>query len=611
MKKILYLLLLLLPGIALADKVSPEQAQSIAESFFGASTTRGGSAVELVWDGRGVQTRTETSPAFYVFNNAAGGFVIVAGDESVSPILGYSLTGGFRVEGMPSNIKYWFNHLQEGVDYLRAKGDFIPSQKVRQKWHNLRSGAVTRGDTGVGGGKVLETAQWNQYGPYNLKATTWCSFTPNRTAPQGEIYTGCVATATAIIMRYHKWPERGHGTLDGYSYSDDLYRRRTVRGYELGEAYDWDNMQLSYNEFLYISDASRSGNSQESMDAVALLMRDCGVMVQMQYGTYDTAGSGAYTTDVQTALVEHMDYDRSLEIIDRDYIPHEVWVQRITENIDNCGPVLFDALTENREGHAFVLDGYDDDRNIHINWGWGGYDNGFYTIPDFDDFKVNQSAYLNIKPDAGGSYPDPSLVLDEYESVNGLELTSQPTLSDGKIRFSIKTGIFYNNSNFIFSGDIFISHTDRNDNIKAHILEETVEELEMYYGFIFNNIPIAIAPADISAGDKIKCFYRINGRDEILPVLYNAETVNGEIQLDFASRIEQNTALVFNRETRLLTIESTEVTAWALKDADGNDLSDKIAEGDGCLTLDASALSGTYTLTLSSEIAAKELTLIF
>lgn len=609
MKKIYSIIvsLLLLPLAASAAKIPADAAQQVAERFFGATKTRSG-AVSLCWDGSSLQTRAAAEPAFYVFENGAGGFVIVAGDDRTDPILGYSLTGSFKIEGMPENLRFWFEYLQDGIGYIRSKSDYVPSEKVQAKWQRF-NGAATRGGEGVGGGRLLETAAWNQYGPYNLKATDWCGF------QQGAVYTGCVATATAIVMRYHKWPDCGEGKLPAYNYRDDRNRFRNVNGYELGHAYDWDNMPLSYHEFMQPGQAGASGNSQESMDAVAQLMLDCGVMVKMLYGTYDTGGSGAYTTDVFDGLVNHMKYDKGMEYIYRDFSAPERWEQTIVDNIDNCGPLICSASTLREEGHAFVIDGYDDDRNIHINWGWGGADNGYYTIPDFDDFVVSQAVLANIKPDAGGSYADPYLALEGYPDnsgklINGLKVTTPASVANGKFTLAFSTGLLANFGLTTFVGDIILAHADRDNNIKSRLAEDRYT-LQPLYGLRWSSQTVSIDVDQLTEGDKLKYYYSISGKDEILPVLYDPQTIVGEIPLKLNADLENTTTVTLDRFTRILMVDAPAATGWTFVSEGGEDISQAVKQSGSVLSVSTSLLKGAYVLTLTNSYSSKELRMIF
>ena len=125
MKKILLLITVLLPTIAFAKTVTVERAQKIAETFVNrqADSRSVSAEVSLVWNGETNDSRTSNhAPAYYVFENSVGGFVIVAGDDVVNPILGYSNEGNFNVDNMPENLKYWMNEFRDVINYLREQG---------------------------------------------------------------------------------------------------------------------------------------------------------------------------------------------------------------------------------------------------------------------------------------------------------------------------------------------------------------------------------------------------------------------------------------------------------------------------------------------------------
>ena len=141
-KKYFILCALLLPLFAFADRVSVERARAVAERQLKCGATRVAQAVDLklVCDGFASKTRTDAEPAFYVFNNQRGrGFVVVSGDDSVMPVLGYSFTDNFpqNPEMLPANVCYWLGELERQVDYLRAH-DIRPSDATQKAWRATR-----------------------------------------------------------------------------------------------------------------------------------------------------------------------------------------------------------------------------------------------------------------------------------------------------------------------------------------------------------------------------------------------------------------------------------------------------------------------------------------
>ena len=592
MKKIFLILASLLPFVTFGGNVSSEQARKIAEMFYSTKTTRAivSTTLELKWTGgSSVQTRTLQEPAFYVFDNTAGGFVIIAGDDSVEPILGYSDDGEFVVDGMPDNVKYWFDFLQDGIAYLRST-NFTPSAKIQSLWNAYRNGVAPIVTTRAGAGKELETAKWNQTEPFNIKATEWCGF--------GEsVYTGCVATATAIIMRYHKYPTEGTGTIGGYQYTSSRYGDRTIKSYSLGHTYNWDNMPTN----------NGSGWTTDQKNAVAQLMLDCGVMSEMYYGTYSESGSSAVTSYAPNSLVEYMRYDKSHDALDRVYYERDEWVGKIIENIDNNMPVLFSGRSAQNSGHAFILDGYNSSNEIHINWGWGGNDNGYYTIPEFGDYGYSQTAFINIKPDEGGSEPQPVI------GHTGMSFTSGPTIEGETVNMTVYTDRVFNIGSSTFYGKIYLAHADKNDNIKQIIRTyDCSSGLGAGWGYSSLTYSYSVAAKDIANNDKLKWYYTFDD-NVYLPLKYDLENtaIKGELPLPNTEDIfdiEDGTSAEYFPVENKLVITSHSGLQYQLMNSGSSEVNTGVELLNGVLTIDLEALSpGTYTLTLKVGSKSKKI----
>ena len=308
------------------------------------------------------RTATTASPsdAYYVFNNDAGGFVIIAGDDAVTPVLGYTSTGSFDAENLPDGLK---DLLKSYERQIAALGDnYVANQTATRA-------AFT-------GEKLLKTAEWNQMAPFN-------KYTPS------NYVTGCVATAGAIVMKHYGYPAKGTGS---HSYT---WNGQTLTA-NFGHDYDWANMPTKYTV----------GND-EAFDGVARLMSDLGVAVEMQY---DKDGSGAYIGNLVTALQKYYGYSKLSHLMAIEDVGAEAWNGRLREEIDANRPVLYAASDPARGGHAFVIDGYKDE-SFSVNWGWGGYCNGFYQIgalnpesngkPEGDKYNVGQSAVFGMQPSDG------------------------------------------------------------------------------------------------------------------------------------------------------------------------------------------------------------------
>ena len=360
MKRLLHIQFLLVLLLALgysslqAKRITQWQAQQQAYSFWGKQMPQKAKAKS--------RTATTASPsdAYYVFNNDAGGFVIIAGDDAVTPVLGYTSTGSFDAENLPDGLK---DLLKSYERQIAALGDnYVANQTATRA-------AFT-------GEKLLKTAEWNQMAPFN-------KYTPK------NYVTGCVATAGAIVMKHHGYPAKGIGS---HSYT---WNGQTLTA-NFEHTYDWASMPDKYD-----------GTNDAAFDGVARLMADLGVAVEMNYAK---DGSGAYIGNLVTALQKYYGYSKLSHLMAIEDVGAEAWNGRLREEIDANRPVLYAASDPAGGGHAFVIDGYKDE-SFSVNWGWGGYCDGFYKIgalnpesvgkPTGDKYNVGQSAVFGMQPSDG------------------------------------------------------------------------------------------------------------------------------------------------------------------------------------------------------------------
>lgn len=470
MKKIVILIAALAITVtAFAGPVDVNRAAGVASSFFRANATKSASP-RLVWTGSVDMTRAGVeAPALYVFEEEESGFVVVSGDDVAVPVLGYSLNGKFITDGMPDNIRAWFESYERQIAYMREKGIKQDSETAKQ-WERFTSGKNIRMATPV---VTLNTPLWDQGSPYN----NLCDKVAGQSS---RPYTGCVATATAEVMYHHKYPTKGHGTLPDYSYKLGS-KTVNISGYELTETYKWDKMRTSY---------SGSYDPEEGA-AVARLMRDVGVMVQMEYSNQ---GSGAMSEAVGAGLINYMGYDSCIHIVYRDEIRDSEWNTLLKNDLDNNMPVIMGASNSSgSNGHEFVVDGYDSDGKFYVNWGWSGSDNGFFEMSAFrissssdDDFRYYQDATFGIKPATSEGYPVGDLYILGYsfggETYYGLKVVSGST--EVGQDFKLGCTYLYPSGNVDFTALYAAAVVDANDNVKeivSNVYQDSFE-LEYLYG---------------------------------------------------------------------------------------------------------------------------------
>lgn len=229
----------------------------------------------------------------------------------------------------------------------------------------------------------LETAPWGQNKPFNNLCFTTAG---------AQAKTGCVPTAYAILMEYHKWPTCAK--------EKKVYHSGTGESITLGHEYDWENILKSYN----------GTYSDTEAEAVATLMRDLGWAYGVDYGTSSTAsgfgGEGAdKLVDVfkyrsESPNIQSAQYGTVRDVVGND----ELWIEYIKQSLDAGCPIPYSSTTTSGGRHIFILDGYTDKGYFHFNWGWGGQGNGWFKLdnmkPDaYSDYSNSHRAYFMLKPD--------------------------------------------------------------------------------------------------------------------------------------------------------------------------------------------------------------------
>ena len=347
----------------MAERVTPETARKVATTFLNNNGAKSAQLTDL--------SKEAGFENLYIFNGEEG-FVVMAADDCVQPILGYSLTGKFVAEGMPENLIWWLQGYSDQIqDAINAS--LAADADVKTEWQNLKSGLSTKMTSDVVVGPLLSTL-WDQNYPYNYHCPAGTG------GPGGHVYTGCVATAMAQVLKYWNYPSTGN---DSYSYTHPTYGEQTAN---FGETiYDWANMP-----------STLSGSSpQIQIDAVATLMYHCGVSVDMNYGTNTSSAS---SRKVRDAFINYFRFSPSTRYVSRDAYTDDLWIDLLKHELDESRPLFYCGKNVN-SGHAFVCDGYRSDDYFHFNWGWSGYDGSYGTTHGNNGYW----AIGALNPGSGGS----------------------------------------------------------------------------------------------------------------------------------------------------------------------------------------------------------------
>ena len=393
-KSLLFCISMLMMALAVAGPVNPRQAGNIALNFMmqkSSAITRG-SSCQLVY----TQTNERSADAlFYVFN-VGEGFVMVSADDAVVPVLGYSPSGHFNPDRIPDNFRAWVQGYADAIEYAKTH-ELVADAAVQEQWEALEAGRALRGGGTRNAVGPLLTTKWDQDIPYN----NLCPIDSDDDWV-GHVPTGCVATAMAQIINYHEYPAHGFGT---HQYYNDRYGLQQADF--ANTTYQYNLMPDTFDYYAPIDPAQAN--------AVATLMYNCGVAVNMDYDTYS---SGAFTEAARAALVTHFGYETQDALKSRRYQAHSsmtglsYWTTSTYYTDDEWVVLLISELNENRpilytggggdEGsaHAWVCDGYDNDTLFHFNWGWGGFEDGYFRIGDDFGF-TNNNDIIFLRPGNG------------------------------------------------------------------------------------------------------------------------------------------------------------------------------------------------------------------
>ena len=360
--EVILTLCLLCGGLLYANPVVMEEARQKAAQFLTRQTSK--------TDGRRMtptrmprmklaheRTTTDGQPAFYIFNNDAGGFVIVSGDDRAEEILGFSDSGQFDTNNTPDGLADLLAEYEEQINHVITQSQSRAAKRANSQWAEI---------------VPMVQTHWNQYEPFN----TLCPIDPD----DGErCITGCVATAVAQLLYYHKWPEIGYGSS---SYS---WRGQTLTTDFTQARFEYDKMKLKYND------------DNDEDNAVATLMYYCAMAAQADFTSSSTGGW------VSTGDFRRLFGYKEAKWLDLSSTTLNNFESIIYNELQQKRPVLFSSNDPERDGHLMIIDGYQRDGFFHINLGWGGDKDGYYKLTavdtDWYNFTTDQDIIYNLEPD--------------------------------------------------------------------------------------------------------------------------------------------------------------------------------------------------------------------
>lgn len=348
---------------AMAERIDVATARRIAENVAASNTggLRSASELSLIYAAAPGQEKNalrstgtvDGATDYFVFNIGANkGFVIVSGDDRVRPVLGYSDEGNIDFDNLPDNLRAHLAYFQSQISWVENKA-VNQSPEIALEWSRYLSGTTLRS----GNEKVIETANWGQTDPYNAM----CPLINGKRA-----VTGCGATATAIIMRYHQWPLQAQNGVSSHPLVSK-HTEWTCESLDYSSGYNWSNEAMPLN-------VMNSSNTPE----IAKLMWHVGANVKMLYTDHE---SYSYLEDIVSALQNVFDYSLAVRALQRECYSDSEWENMLIKEINEDRPVIYrGGNIDNTIGHIFVCDGYSSNHFFRINWGWNGLYNGYFTL---------------------------------------------------------------------------------------------------------------------------------------------------------------------------------------------------------------------------------------
>lgn len=434
--------------------------------------------------GKNALKAVDATPFYYVFSiGSQKGFVIASADDRTEPIFGYTMNGKFDKANLPEGLCDLLSYYAKELQLLEQRGETATHLATRA------------GNNRTPIEQLMET-RWNQGMPYN-----------NNCPMDGEdrSVTGCVATAMAQIMYYHKSPQNTLAKpIEAYTTETKKIQCEALEP----TSFEWEIMLPSYQDNL----------QKESEEAVAKLMRYVGQSVMMDYSA---RGSSATDGNCVSALSYYFGY-KGMKSVHRSDYAYEEWNDLIYNELKNNRPVYYSAATQSRSGHAFVCDGYKEGDFFHINWGWGGMSDGYYRLSvlrpnqagiggNADAYALNQDAIIGIKP-ATEAETTP-IVLTAYQlKMNPSTITRNNKTSDfNGMNLSV---MFTNRCGTDFDGKIGVGLFK--DNKLVSVLVETDQQ--------YSNDPYTASGMDfsgVSFGEgldngayQLKAIYQVDGETE-------------------------------------------------------------------------------------------------
>lgn len=510
-----------------AKGITGQQAQEYAKAFFQARA----SAVTV----KSIIPLGQPRTVYYAINFAPKGWAIVSADDGVTPIIGYSFDGQIDINRLPDNMKFMLDECeQQIVEAIHEEAAPHP------RWASPRATVITR----AAGNQIepIIKVNWNQGAPYNAHC------------PQQKALVGCVAVAMGQAMSVQQYPPRPQGEM---SYTSANYGGLRIN-FDAERAYNWDDIMKANN----------------NSDEIARLLYHAGMSVRMDYGEDASGIPSNEVSRISNALKDYFSYPQTVTYTWQDQYDGD-WERLIINELNAGRVVIYNAIdTKKHSGHSFNVDGYDGEGHYHVNWGWGGYGNNYFSINGLRDNYQGYDYDASHVIITGIGAPD--------QVLKNIRL-SNSRIEEGLPANAVVGSVLINGENAkpTYQIEVHGTYDTKTGGYKAvpfrweNNLLKTTETLRA----AINKWDIEITVTDTESGTSL---------------------VQGfQIAVDAWKSLEETTSIKFDRQTRTLTFKTKHNVSYTLTNENGTVLNTGNLEPLPELSIDANTLpAGKNTIEL-------------
>lgn len=385
MKKVILILLCIVFSFGIsANPIDKNQAEQIGRQFMN-NNMKGAKGKRNAPSGRNLKYKDCGFKHLWTFEDEDnGGFVVVADNDCLNPVLAYSESDKLNMNNLPEALKILFLGYEQQISSMATAGVSSQTKATKKERKAIAP--------------LIQTL-WHQYPPLSYRLP----YDDNASHPT---LVGCVAVVLAQLMYYYKYPTGTIKTIPAYTTESKGYYMDALKP----TTFNYDKMNLCYWNIL--ADEKPDLND-ESLQEVTKLLLYCGCALKMDY----SFGGSSAQFNLET-IADYFGFDRGACQRYAANYSHDVWEQMVYDELAAGRPVPYSAGAVGNQTHLFIVDGYDGKGYFHANYGEvGGRDaNSIYCdlgvmddcqtqtgVVLFSGYNVLQNAYFGFQPNKGNA----------------------------------------------------------------------------------------------------------------------------------------------------------------------------------------------------------------